>query len=34
MDPAPFTHQSVLSAEVLEAFSGLPAGPEGAPPQN
>ncbi|MEB3256817.1 MAG: 16S rRNA (cytosine(1402)-N(4))-methyltransferase RsmH [Cyanobacteriota bacterium] len=32
MDPAPFTHQSVLSAEVLEAFSGLPAGPEGAPP--
>jgi hypothetical protein len=33
MDPVPFTHQSVLSAEVLEAFSGLPAGPEGAPPR-
>ncbi|MFN9991521.1 MAG: 16S rRNA (cytosine(1402)-N(4))-methyltransferase, partial [Cyanobacteriota bacterium] len=24
MDPAPFSHQSVLAAQVLQAFAGLP----------
>ncbi|MEB3316779.1 MAG: 16S rRNA (cytosine(1402)-N(4))-methyltransferase RsmH [Cyanobacteriota bacterium] len=33
MDPAPFTHQSVLAAEVVDAFSLLPPAPDGGPPQ-
>lgn len=33
MDPSPFPHQSVLPAEVLEAFSGLPPAPGGSPPR-
>jgi 16S rRNA (cytosine1402-N4)-methyltransferase len=32
MDPAPFSHQSVLAAEVVEAFTALPPAPEGSPP--
>ena len=28
----PFTHQSVLAAEVVEAFAALPAAPDGEPP--
>jgi 16S rRNA (cytosine1402-N4)-methyltransferase len=30
---APFTHQSVLAAEVLEAFAALPPAPDGGPPR-
>lgn len=33
IDPAPFSHQSVLSAEVLEVFTGLPTAPEDARPR-
>ncbi|MEB3335258.1 MAG: 16S rRNA (cytosine(1402)-N(4))-methyltransferase RsmH [Cyanobacteriota bacterium] len=33
MEPAPFTHQSVLAAEVVAAFSALPPGAEGDPPR-
>lgn len=33
MESDPFAHQSVLAAEVLEAFSGLPPGLEGGPPR-
>ena len=29
----PFTHQSVLAAEVLEAFAALPPTPDGGPPR-
>ncbi len=33
MDSSPFTHQSVLAAEVVAAFAALPPAPEGAPPR-
>ena len=33
MDSAPFSHQSVLAAEVVDAFAQLPAAPNGASPQ-
>ena len=33
MDSAPFSHQSVLAAEVVDAFSALPSAPDGGPPR-
>ena len=33
MDSAPFSHQSVLAAEVVDAFAQLPPAPDGAAPQ-
>lgn len=33
MDPSPFVHQSVLAAEVVAAFAGLPPAPDGGPPR-
>ncbi|MFN9644058.1 MAG: 16S rRNA (cytosine(1402)-N(4))-methyltransferase RsmH [Cyanobacteriota bacterium] len=33
MEPTPFPHQSVLAADVVEAFAALPPAPDGAPPQ-
>jgi 16S rRNA (cytosine1402-N4)-methyltransferase len=33
MEPAPFTHHSVLAAEVVTGFAALPPGPAGEPPQ-
>ena len=33
MDSAPFTHQSVLAAEVVEAFAALPPAPAGGLPR-
>jgi 16S rRNA (cytosine1402-N4)-methyltransferase len=32
-EPTPFTHQSVLAAEVVEAFAALPPAPLGGPPR-
>jgi 16S rRNA (cytosine1402-N4)-methyltransferase len=33
LSPAPFSHQSVLAAEVVEAFAALPPAPDGGPPR-
>lgn len=33
MDPAPFSHQSVLADEVVDAFAALPPAPDGGPPR-
>jgi 16S rRNA (cytosine1402-N4)-methyltransferase len=33
LSPAPFSHQSVLAAEVVEAFAALPPAPDGSPPR-
>ena len=33
LSPAPFSHQSVLAAEVLEAFAALPPAPDGSTPR-
>jgi len=33
LSPAPFSHQSVLAAEVVEAFATLPLAPDGARPR-